>query len=412
MKNIQYPCFGRWLKKSRGSHSLQSVGKLIGKEHNTVSNYEQGYVKPPKFIVAFLINYFNGDPEEVAGFLQYDPIEIQDLCNLIKNSGTPAADLKADGWERLSYARKFREIDSPESALQIINASILALENRIEAELDLLIDIKEINYLLLMTYGEKVKCSTLLLPRNRVIAEMMPIYTRMNKLSIDIEERHRKQVNYFSPAGSFNLLDNHSPTFSGLALSDSCLAATYFVAQDYEKAIFYQNKALPLSEFDKNLAAETYRGLILSLAHTSRVEEVVNLETNIESLIGKEINNPTDIDSLRCAIAEARMLVGKDGSYGILDDVQSSIFSSNNFFPLKRIQFYKTQLILSENDLKKDRRIDLDQMREVINNGLSLAQLYKYQRHAREISSLGRVIERKKKVSLGIDEFSAEYNLV
>jgi hypothetical protein len=104
------------------------------------------------------------------------------------------------------------------------------------------------------------------------------------------------------------------------------------------------------------------------------------------------------------------MLVGKDGSYAILNGVQSSIFSANKFYPLKRIQFYKTQLFLADNDLKNDCQIDVDQMREVLSNGISLAQLYKYQRHAREIAWLGRMIEKLKKVRLGIDELSVDYS--
>jgi transcriptional regulator with XRE-family HTH domain len=409
MKSVQYPSFGVWLKKTRGSMSLQAVGRLIGKEHNTVSNYEKGYVRPPKLIVAYLINYFNGDPLEVAEFLRYDPIEIQDLCNSsIIISGKSTADFKDECWQKLGCARKFREIESPDSALHMINACILALETRIKAELDPQKDIKDLKYLLLLTYGEKVKCSTLLLPRHCVISEMLLIYSRMVKLSIDVEERYRKQVRSFSFADSFTILDSHSPTFSGLALSDSCLAAVYFVAQDYEKAISYQNGVILLCEFDKNLIAETYRGLILSLAHTHRIEEVTGLEERIEHLIGKEIDNPVDIDSLRCAIAEARMLVGKDGSQEIMAEVENSIYNTNKFLPLKRIQFYKTQLFLSINDLRMDHRVEFDRIQEVVTKGFSLAQLYKYRRHAKEITSLGKVIEGRGRVNLSIEELTTD----
>jgi len=71
MKERKYPLFGEWLEKSRGSHSLQWIGNRIGKEHNTVSDYAKGYVKPPKLIAACLINLFNADPLEIADFL-YD----------------------------------------------------------------------------------------------------------------------------------------------------------------------------------------------------------------------------------------------------------------------------------------------------------------------------------------------------
>jgi len=338
---------------------------------------------------------------------------MKDLCNLIKNSGTTAADFLANGWERLGFARKFRDIESPQTALQIINKSILTLENRIAVELDLYKDIKEMQefkHLLLRTLSEKIKCLTLLLPRHLVIHECKPIYACMKKLSMEIDKRHHKQKNHFPRAISSMLLDHHAPTISGLALSDSSLAAVYFVAQDYENAIQYQQKALPNCEFDKNILAETYRGLLLSLAHTHRGEEVIRLEAKLEGLFGKEITDHGDIDALRCAIAEARMLVGKDGSDGILNDVQRSIFCSKKFFPLKRIQFYKTQLYLAVNHLINDRRIDLDQMREVIQNGFSLAKEYHYQRHAGEIAWLGRVIEKEQKAWLGIDEVSVNYS--
>ena len=413
MKKVLYPRAVGWMKNLRGSHSQQSFGDLIGKKYNSISDYEHGYVRPDRLTTAFLINYFNGDPVEVAGYLDYDPDDIYNLCKLLKNSGTSPGEFLADGWEKLGFAIKFREIESPQTALQIINKSILTLDNRIEGELDLYKDIKdmqEYKYLLLRTLSEKIKCATLLLPRNQVFDECMPIYARMKKLAMKIDERHHKQRKSFPPAVSSILLDHHASPFSGLALADSSIAAVYFVAQDYEKAIQYQQKALPNCEFDKNILAETYRGLLLSLAHTNRVEEVVRLEAKIEGLLGKVITDPGDIDGLRCAIAESRMLVGRDGSDGILNDVQHSIFSSKKFFPLKRIQFYKTQLYLAVNHLINDRRIDLDQMREVIQNGFSLAKEYQYQRHAGEIAGLGRVIEKEQKAWLGMDELSVNYS--
>jgi len=64
MKKVKYPLFGKWLKNARGSYSLKWVGMQIGRKHNSVSDYENGYVKPPPDIVALLINLFKGDPLE------------------------------------------------------------------------------------------------------------------------------------------------------------------------------------------------------------------------------------------------------------------------------------------------------------------------------------------------------------
>jgi len=409
MKEAKYPLFGQWLKKARGSYSLQSVGKLIGKKHNTVSNYEKGYVKPPKLIVAFLINLYNGNPLEIADFLQYDLMDIQDLSNLLNVSGQSVTYFKNECWNKLNCARKFREIDSPHNALKMINACAYSLETRIRAEIDSLKDIQDYKYMLLLTHGEKIGCTTVLLPRYRVMSEIFPIYSRMNKLSIDIEERYRKLFLFSSPTDSFKAVDCNSPTFSGLAYSDCCMAAAYFVAKNYDEAIRYQKKAIPLCGFDKNLLAETYRGLILSLAHTQIVEEVNKVEIKINNLLGKEISDPVNIDSLRCAIAEARMLVGRDGSREKLAEVESSIFNTNKFMPLKIIQFYKTQLFLAINDQRMNRRINVEMMQEVIRKGTSLAQLYGYERHAREIALLGKMIEGKKRVESRIYVKTPDY---
>ena len=61
MKEVKYPLFGQWLNKSRGSKSLEWVGMRIGRKYNSISEYENGYVKPLPDIVALLINLFNGE---------------------------------------------------------------------------------------------------------------------------------------------------------------------------------------------------------------------------------------------------------------------------------------------------------------------------------------------------------------
>lgn len=105
------------------------------------------------------------------------------------------------------------------------------------------------------------------------------------------------------------------------------------------------------------------------------------------------------------------MLIGKDGSKEILAEVERSIFNTNKILPLKRIQFYKTQLYISIGDLRKNNKIDVDMMREVIRNGISLVKLYVYERHAREISLLGNMIEGKERVKSGINVKIPDYCL-
>ena len=62
-----------------------------------------------------------------------------------------------------------------------------ALETRIEAEVDSPNDIKNYEHMLLRTYGENIGCTTILLPRHRVITDILPTYSQMIKISTDIE---------------------------------------------------------------------------------------------------------------------------------------------------------------------------------------------------------------------------------
>ena len=411
MKKVKYPLFGRWLKKCRGSHSLKWVGMRIGRKYNSVSDYENGYVKPPPDIVALLINLFKGDPLEIAGFLFYDPDEIQDLCRKLKASGQSANEFKEECRNKLNYARKIREIDNPHDALIMSKACTNDLETRIEAEVDSPNDIRDYEHMLLRTYGENIGCMTVLLPRYRVITEIVPIYSQMTKMSTDIERKCSKFYPFIPPTGSFKDVDCKAQLIPGMVYGDCGIAAAYFVAKDYGRAIDYQKKAIPLCGFDKKMLAETYRGLILSLAHSERTEKVNEVETEIKNLLGKEISDPVDINSLMCAIAEARMLVRRHDYWEILVEVESSIFDTNKFMPLKRIQFYKTKLFLAINDLRMHRKIDVDQMREVVRKGILLAQLYGYERHAREIALLGKVIEGKKRVESKINVKTPYYHL-
>ena len=57
------------------------------------------------------------------------------------------------------------------------------------------------------------------------------------------------------------------------------------------------------------------------------------------------------------------------------------------------------------------RQVDVDQMREVVRKGTLLAQLYGYERHAREISLLGKVIEGKKRIKSEKRILTPEYYL-
>ena len=116
MKKVKYLSFGKWLNKARGSYSLQYVGNLIGKSHSSVSEYEKGYVRPPKLIVAYLINYYNANPLKIAGFLFYDPNEIQFLSRNLKFSGQSANEFKEECWNKLNYTRKYRETGNPHDA--------------------------------------------------------------------------------------------------------------------------------------------------------------------------------------------------------------------------------------------------------------------------------------------------------
>jgi hypothetical protein len=411
MKIVKYLSFGKRLNKARGSHSLEWLGKLIGKSHSSVSEYEKGVVRPKKLVVAYLINHFKADPLEIAGFLFYDPGEIQGLCKKLKFSGQPANEFKEVCQNNLNYARKYRETDNPQDALIMFKAVANSLETRIEANIDTLQDIKDYEHMLLRTYGETIECKTVVLACHTVITEILPVYSKMIELSIDTENKCSKFYSFTPPAGSFKDVDCNTLLVNGEVYGDNAMAAAYFVAKDYENAIYYQKKAIPLCGFDKKMLAETYRGLILSLAHLNKTEKVNEVEIIINNLLGKEISDPVDINSLKCAIAEARMLVKRDGYWEILAEVESSIFDSNKFMPLKRIQFYKTQLFLAINDLRMHRKIDVDKVREVVRKGILLAQLYGYERHEKEIVSLGNVIEGKKRVESKINVKTHDYYL-
>ena len=389
MKEIKYLDFGEWLNKFRGSKSLEWVGKRIGKKHNSVSEYEKGYVKPPRLVVALLIIIFKGDPHKVSNYLSYDPIEIIDLCNFINALGQSADDFKNNCWSKIITARKLREIEGPNNASKLIETCSISLKSRIEAEIDYLKDIQEYKFMLLIAYGEQIGCMTLLLPRKQVIDAVYPIYLKMTELSKELKKVFAKQNLFSMQTDLFNSVDSSPQIFSGLAYSDCWLAAAYFVGKSYNKAIDYQNKALPLCRFDKNLFAETYRGLLLSLAHTGRVRDTNETKEKIYTLLENEIDDPVDIDSLRCAIAEAKMLIGENGAKEVLAEVERSIYKSNRFLPLKRIQYHKTRLFIAINDLKENRKIDRKLMLQFTKEGFSLAQLYGFERHKNEIVRIG-----------------------
>jgi hypothetical protein len=389
------------LNESRGSKSLEWVGKRIGKKYNSVSEYEKGYVKPPPLVVALLIIIFKGDPHKVSDYLSYDPIEIIDLCDFINALGQSAADFKNNCWSKIITARKFREIEGPNNASNMIDACSISLEARIKAEIDSLKDIQEYKFMLLIAYGEQIGCMTLLLPRELVINAVVPIYSKMTKLANEIENVLTKPNLLSMQTDLFNSVGSNSQIFSGLAFSDCWLAAAYFVGKSYDKAIDYQIKAIPLCGFDKNLLAETYRGLLLSLAHNhKRVRETKKTIRKISTLLGNEIDDPVDIDSLLCAIAEAKMLIGENGAREVLAEVGRSIYKNNKFLPLKRIQYYKTKLFISINDLKENRKIDRKLMLQFTKEGFSLAQLYGLDRHKSEIIRLGRRIVDIEETSL------------
>ena len=396
MKEVKYPLFGQWLNKSRGSISLKTVGRWIGRAHNSVSDYEKGYVQPPRDTVAFLINIFKGDPLEIAGFLHYDPIELEELCNLQKTLGQSTTNFKDECLRKINSAHTFRIIERPSNALKMVEECAYLLESRIKTRVDSQKDIQDYKYMLLKTYGEKIGCLTLLLPREKVLYAVIPIYTLMNKLVLDIENDSRGDSSIF-----FNADACDSLSFSGSAYCDCWLAAAYFVEKQYDRAIRYQTKSIPFCGFDKHQLAETHRGLLLGLAHKNKVPETKKTIRKIRKLFGDEIKDPVDVDSLRCAIAEAKMLIGEQDANEVLAEVEGSIYRSIRFLPLKRIQYYKAKLFLERSNLLDNRKVDRKSIEQITEEGTSLAYLYGFERHMNEIARIGcRLIDIEENILL------------
>lgn len=392
MKERKYPLFGEWLEKSRGSHSLQWIGNRIGKEHNTVSDYAKGYVKPPKLIAACLINLFNADPLEIADFLYYDPNELKALCNYLNVSGYSTCEFRDDSWTRLIAARELRESGKLIVAEQVIDELILQLDARIKADIETGKSIKDLQFILLKAYGERVILTTLLKPRAEIINITIHDRSQMVTLSIELEGKAGNLQMRFPNLSTFKAIESYAFGFSSFAFSDSCIAASYFVSENFEEAINYQIKAIPICGFDTHLLADTYRGLVLGMAHLNRVNDFIVYENEINHQICDGKFDEEDTNSLRLAFAEGRILLGMDGAKNIISEVENSISGQKIFYPLKTIQFYKTKLFDLISDHKRNRYIDHNYVKSILRDGSSLAKSYGYSRHAKEIEQLSNTI--------------------
>lgn len=398
-KERKYPLFSDWLNLQLGEKPHRWLADRIGRGRSTVTEYCSGFERPPKLIAARIIIMFGGNPLELADFLYYDPNEIIALCDSLNGSYQTISIFLKQSWTHLFNNQSLREGGKVQKALDSIDYWIELIDNRINSQIDPQTDIQALKHISIRFHGERMACiSAISANRIEIPNEVTENFSKMVKYSIDLGESLNNVMSLDNRLSTFKALEGEYQPFSGLALSNSWMAAVYFVSRNYTKSVEYSKKALPYCGFDKNLLAESLRGLILGLAHLGRGDEFLQSEIEAQKLINRGVFEQTDIDSINCASAEGREILGKEGARTILKEILNPLEENRNNFtnrPLKLIQIFKSKLLIAESELQRGLLVDKDMLIEIADQGYSMAKTFGFERHAKEIHLLSNVFKNR-----------------
>lgn len=395
----KYPKFRDWINRRLGDESHQWLADRTGKARSTITGYCGGNERPPKMVLARIINLFGENPLEIADFLYYDYEEIDELCQYLQITNSPVANFLKQAWSHLFNNRQSRENGLISDELNSIDYWIGLLDNRIESKMDTKTNIHELKKVSTHFHLERMACiSAIATDRTQVPKEVAEDFSKIVKYSIDLGENLNDLYPFDSRQASFKALEGDYQIFYGLGQCHSWMAGAYFVARDFKQSVVFAKKALPHCSFDKNLLAETIRGLLLGLAHLKESEEFLRVEVFAQGLIESNSFEQMDMDLITCAFAEGRELLGKNGARGILKVVQEHLEDKKIltiYQPFKLVKIFKSLLLVGESEMKRGLNIDKDSLIAVADQGLLIAKKYKYSRHENEILALSLALSDK-----------------
>lgn len=391
-KGSEFPLFRDWILIKMRDMTHQSLANYLGKQRSTVTGYCSGNDKPPLLTLARIVNLFDGNPREIADFFQYERKKLSKLCDLLKKDNQPFDVIIKQAWNHLFNNRNLREKGFIKNALESNDYWIKMIDDRIFGEMDPLYAIEELKRVSIQLHGERIACfSSISINRSKIPGEVMEDFLKMQKYSIDLGE-NINNIDAFEPMRMQEKYEEgRHLIFSGLGQCYSLMAGAYFVARDYQRSVDYAKKALPLCGFDKNLKAETLRGLLLGLAHLERESEYFQVEYYAQELILDCEFGWEDTMSINCACAEGRELLGKDGGREFLKVFQEKIQDKRyaiTYQPLKIVQMYKSQLLIEESELSRGLDVDIRNLLSIAEISLELAKYYGFERQKREIEMI------------------------
>lgn len=306
-------------------------------------------------------------PNLEEGSSEIKTFDVRSLPKLLDNkeiiNQVKAATFSATCMRNAGYSKQ---------AIKLINFWIKVSEDRIKGELDSTKVVREINYELMRALVERMACYSKILDRDKIVEPMLKDHTKGLLLAISLNDNKSRGVMH------------------------SEMAAAYYIAGEWEKAIELEYKALPFTENIPALRTEILRGLMLEYAHLDQPDDFLR----IERMALKDINHgifttPMDISPIFDGSGRGRAILEKPNVENRLDAAEKEskkIFEQMKTKPLRSVQNFCSRLIAFKIYKEQGLSIDVKYAAEIAYRGHCLAKYFGYGRHVRDIEQMQRYL--------------------
>jgi len=299
----------------------------------------------------------------------YTTFEVMDKFNSAYLMHTSVSNFISQMSKEKLIAQLLRESGEPELAKSQLFFTIDALEKRIKITEDNTKDIRDLKFILIRAYAERIACNNEIMLSGRTVSAVMPDFARLQPLAIGIKDD------------------------KGSAIGHSLLAGAYYVDNQFEKARENALKALAFLEDDPSLLAETLRGLIIDNTKLNDLNGYKTYETKAIDAIDKGIiNTPMDMAAILEGIGQAKTQLGNPDAIYKIEDAEKEMRKLNELKknrPLRYLQIHRSKLnyylTMKSLGYTLDYEIVFDSANRAMN---SIKTLKDYSRYCKEINRL------------------------
>jgi transcriptional regulator with XRE-family HTH domain len=333
----------------------KDLAGMLGIAESTMSEYLHGYTRPAPARLAHLARLLRLDLIEVIQASGYEGVDIEPLYVQMGPLTLGTDEFIDHARNRVDDVAKMRFRISPQLSLVESSYLISDLERRIEFERG--ITRKELQRLLMQTLHVRIHSNLDFRLPGEAVHFTLPDY----RYALDLAQE--------------------TGDIAGQAASASWLVDMYYVGKDYRKAV--QHGEALLDEIDTHNARDYFVALVsllVSYGYVGQRDNFKAVERLVLQLMDRNVfSSPYDRVIFLERMARARALLGLGEIDTRLQDAERELGSLvATVMPLRKIALLRTRLLSLRST---EKRSDIDQVGELIKEGLGLAREFGYRRH-------------------------------